>query len=167
MSVSSERPASRSGSRGRSSSGASGSRGRSSSAASGTSQGRSSRSTSPRPNSAKRPDGNAASKARGNSAAATPSNSSEQAANNHGARETITNIGIGMLGASIGVAGGVLLGRTALQRNRKVLGIPVPNKIDLAGVSQQIGEASRQVGKLAGEVRAARQKAEQVGRILS
>jgi hypothetical protein len=70
--------------------------------------------------------------------------------------------------ATIGVAGGVLLGRTALQRNRKVLGIPVPHtKIDLAGVTQQIGEAGKQFGKLAGEVRSAREKAEQIGRILT
>lgn len=73
-----------------------------------------------------------------------------------------------------GVAGGILLGRTALQRNRKVLGIPLPTKIDLNGVTHQIGEAGKQFGKLAGEVRnvagevrAARQKAEQIGKILS
>ncbi|MGH2859166.1 MAG: hypothetical protein ACRDMJ_16955 [Solirubrobacteraceae bacterium] len=73
-----------------------------------------------------------------------------------------------------GVAGGVLLGRTALQRHRRVLGIPMPDKIDLHGVTQQLGEAGRQFGKLAGEVRtmagevrAARQKAEQIGKILS
>lgn len=73
-----------------------------------------------------------------------------------------------------GVAGGILLGRNALQRNRKVLGIPVPSKVDFNDVTQQIGEAGRQFGKLAGEVRnvagevrAARQKAEQIGKILS
>ncbi len=47
-------------------------------------------------------------------------------------------------------------------------------KIDLHGVRQQIGEAGRQFGKLAGEVRnvaeevrAAREKAEQIAKILS
>jgi methyl-accepting chemotaxis protein len=55
-----------------------------------------------------------------------------------------------------------------------VLGIPVPSKIDLNGVTQQLGEAGKQFGKLAGEVRnvagevrAAREKAEQIGKILS
>jgi hypothetical protein len=67
-----------------------------------------------------------------------------------------------------------LLGRNALQRNRKVLGIPVPSKVDLTSVSQQIGEAGRQFGKLAGEVRTVasevrgvREKAEQIGKVLS
>jgi hypothetical protein len=59
----------------------------------------------------------------------------------------------------------VLLGRTALQKNKKFLGIPVPGvKIDLADVSKQIGEASRQFGKLAHEVKVAREKAEKIGR---
>jgi hypothetical protein len=69
--------------------------------------------------------------------------------------------------ATIGVAGGVLLGRTALQRNRKVLGIKLPVKVDLADVTKQLGAAGRQFGKLAGEVRAVREKAEQVGKAIS
>ncbi len=73
-----------------------------------------------------------------------------------------------MLTGAIGVAGGVLLGRTALQRQRKILGIPLPSKVDfdLAGIGHQIGEAGRQFGKLAGEVRTVRERAEQVGRAL-
>jgi hypothetical protein len=75
---------------------------------------------------------------------------------------------------AIGIAGGILLGRTALQRNnRTVLGIPVPSKIDLSGVTQQLGEAGRQFGKLAsevrsvaGEVRSVKEKAEQIGKVL-
>lgn len=70
--------------------------------------------------------------------------------------------------AAVGVAGGVVLGRTALQRNKKVLGIPMPSKkLDLAGVSKQIGEAGRQFGKLASEVRTAREKAEKISRAIS
>ncbi len=80
---------------------------------------------------------------------------------------TLVNVGISALSATIGVAGGVLLGRTALQRGRKVLGLPVPEKIDLGGVGQQIGEAGRQFGKLAGEIRSVREKAEQVGKLLT
>jgi hypothetical protein len=74
---------------------------------------------------------------------------------------------------AVGIAGGVLLGRTAVARNRKVLGIPVPAKVDLAGVTQQIGEAGKQFGRLAGEirnvateVRTVREKAEQIGKAL-
>ncbi len=64
------------------------------------------------------------------------------------------------------MAGGILLGRNR-KSGRKVLGVEVPNKIDFSGVSQQIGEAGRQLGKLAGEVKAVREKAEQVGKILN
>jgi hypothetical protein len=83
--------------------------------------------------------------------------------------------GVSALTAGIGVAGGVVLGRTALQRYRKVLGIPVPRKVDvdfgnvsrgIGDVAQQIGEAGRQFGRLAGEVQAVRRKAEQVGAAL-
>jgi hypothetical protein len=80
---------------------------------------------------------------------------------------TITSIGMSAAAATIGVAGGVLLGRTALQRNRKVLGIKLPVKVDLGDVTKQLGAAGRQFGKLAGEVRAVREKAEQVGKAIS
>jgi hypothetical protein len=79
----------------------------------------------------------------------------------------------GAVGIAGGIAGGVLLGRTARQRNRKVLGISMPAKVDLVGVTQQIGEAGKQIGKLAGEirnvageVRSLREKAEQVDKVL-
>lgn len=80
------------------------------------------------------------------------------------------------MSGAVGIAGGILLGRNALQRDRRVLGIPVPSKVDLNlnGLTQQIGEAGRQFGKLAGEVRTmtgevrnVKEKAEQVGRIFS
>ncbi|HET8976867.1 MAG TPA: hypothetical protein VFN87_01845 [Solirubrobacteraceae bacterium] len=73
-----------------------------------------------------------------------------------------------MASAAAGVAGGVVLGRTALQRNRKIFGIPVPGvKVDLGDMSKQIGEAGRQLGKLASEVKAAREKAEKISRAIS
>jgi hypothetical protein len=62
-----------------------------------------------------------------------------------------------------------VLGRTALQqRSKKLLGISLPGKkVDLAGVSKQIGEAGRQFGTLAREVRTAREKAEKISRAIS
>ena len=101
-----------------------------------------------------------------NAARSKTSNGARSQANSqqdHVGREALTAI----LGATVGVAGGVLLGRSALARERKVLGVPMPKKIDLAGVSQQIGEAGRQFGRLAGEVRGVREKAEQIGRVLT
>jgi hypothetical protein len=54
-----------------------------------------------------------------------------------------------------------------MQRQKTVLGIPIPNtKIDLHGLVEQVGEAGRQFGKLAGEVKAVREKAEQLGRAI-
>jgi hypothetical protein len=72
--------------------------------------------------------------------------------------------------ATVGVAGGIVLGRTALQRHRKALGVPVPTpgrKMDFRGLGQQVGEAGRQFAKLAQEVHAVREKAEQIGRAIS
>jgi hypothetical protein len=74
----------------------------------------------------------------------------------------------GAIGVAGGIAGGILLGRSAASRNnRKVLGLEIPTKVDFAGVSQQIGEAGKQFGKLAGEVRSVREKAEQIARVLN
>ena len=82
-------------------------------------------------------------------------------------RGTITHVVVPMASAAAGVAGGVVLGRTALHRQRKFLGMPVPNtKIDLSDMSKQIGEAGRQFGKLASEVRAAREKAEKISKAI-
>jgi hypothetical protein len=79
------------------------------------------------------------------------------------------SIGISVLTGAVGVAGGVLLGRTALQRQRKVFGSPLRSKvdIDLGGMGEPIGEASRQFGKLAGELRNVRQRTERIGHALS
>lgn len=159
MSVASERgKARRTTSRGRSSS--NGSRNaRSSSGASARTKNSSGRATR---NSSSRAKGSASKKTQ---SASQHARSSSQ--RNHAGREVLTNAGIGALGAAIGIAGGVLLGRNTAQRGRKVLGVPVPEKIDLGGVGQQIGDAGRQFGKLANEVRTVREKAEQVGRILT
>jgi hypothetical protein len=108
------------------------------------------------------------------SAKETTSSAAKSATGNGGtsntssARETITHVAIPAVTGAIGVAGGVLLGRTALQKNRKVLGIPVPGvKVDMSDLSKQIGEAGRQFGKLAREVKVAREKAEKIGRAVT
>ncbi len=79
---------------------------------------------------------------------------------------SIANLAAPVLTGAIGIAGGIILGRRALGRDRRVLGVPVPAKFDFTGVGEQIGEAGKQLGKLAGEVRSVREKAEQIGRIL-
>ena len=80
----------------------------------------------------------------------------------------MATVGASIVTGAIGVAGGVLLGRTRLAQQKKVLGIPVPNHvdIDMSGLSHSIGEAGKQFGRLAGEMRFVREKAEQIGKIL-
>jgi hypothetical protein len=117
-------------------------------------------------NNAARAKSSNASRARARNGAQSKANGARSQQNDqqqeHIGREALTAV----IGATVGVAGGVLLGRTALSRDRKVLGVPLPKKIDLTGVGQQIGEAGRQFGRLAGEVRGVREKAEQIGRVL-
>lgn len=156
-------------SRGRSSSNRSSSNGSRNARSSSSGSARAKNSSSRAKNSSSRASGSA-SKAAGSASKKTQSASQRaqsSAQSNHTGREVLTNAGIGALGAALGVAGGVLLGRTAAQRDRKVLGVPVPEKIDLGGIGQQIGDAGKQFGKLASEVRTVREKAEQIAKILT
>ena len=85
-------------------------------------------------------------------------------------RAAVEKAAVPLATATVGIAGGIVLGRTALQRQRKALGVPIPTtsrKIDLKGLGQQVGEAGRQFAKLAQEVHAVREKAEQIGRAIS
>lgn len=120
-------------------------------------------------------DGTRSASKAGRSAAANGSKAREAASkaptsNGHDVfpREAITHVAIPAVTGALGIAGGVLLGRSALQRRRKVLGIPVGGvKIDLSGLGHEIGAAGRQLGRLASEVQAAREKAERVSRAIS
>jgi hypothetical protein len=77
-------------------------------------------------------------------------------------------VGISVVSAGAGIAGGILVGRNAFAKKRTALGIPLPNaKIDFGGLAQHVGEAGRQFGRLAQEIRTVREKAEQVARTIS
>ena len=70
--------------------------------------------------------------------------------------------------AALGAAAGVVLGRTALARRRKVLGVKVPGTGGgLDTLAKNVGEAGKQLGRFAGEVRVAREKAEEIGKALT
>jgi hypothetical protein len=169
------RTASRPASRGRTSSNGSGASSGSRPASRSASRGSSSRSAS-RSKTSSRSSG-ARSQARksqprngGGQRTQAPGGAQQTSANgsrSESAKGTLVNVGVSALSAAVGLAGGLALGRAALQRNRKVLGVSVPSKIDLSGVGQQLGEAGRQFGKLASEVRAVREKAEQIGKVLT
>ncbi|MCW3066871.1 MAG: hypothetical protein JWN32_4043 [Solirubrobacterales bacterium] len=86
----------------------------------------------------------------------------------HAVKAVAAPVATAALGAAAGVVGGVVLGRTRLNRKRKVLGITMPGQRDgVEHLAKNVGEAGKQFGKLAGEVRTARQKAEQIGKALS
>ena len=87
----------------------------------------------------------------------------------NGTAKTVGTVMLPITTAAAGVAGGIVLARTALQNRRRILGIPIPGKkkVDFSDLSKQVGEAGRQFGNLASEVRQAREKAEQISRVLS
>jgi hypothetical protein len=59
------------------------------------------------------------------------------------------------------------VGRNALQKRRTAFGVPAPDKIEFKGLAHQVGEAGRQFGRLASEIRTVREKAERVARAIS
>src|SRR3954454_6712036 len=73
-----------------------------------------------------------------------------------------------VVGAAAGVVGGVILGRKG-KAPKKVLGVKVPGTggAGFDGLADNVGNAAKQLGKLASEVREARQRAEKVGKALS
>jgi len=86
----------------------------------------------------------------------------------HAVKAVAAPMATAALGAAAGVIGGVVLGRTARGRKRKVLGVKMPGrKRGLDGLVKNVGEAGKQLGRLTGEVRTAREKAEQIGKALN
>jgi len=87
---------------------------------------------------------------------------------NRHTRTVIGTIALEITTAVAGIAGGIVLARTKLQNQRRLLGVPLPGrkKVDLSDLSKQVGEAGRQFGNLASEVRQAREKAEQISRAI-
>jgi hypothetical protein len=73
-----------------------------------------------------------------------------------------------VVGAAAGVIGGVLLGRKA-KAPKKVLGVKVPGTGGggFDGLAKNVGNAANQLGRLAGEVREARERAEKIGKALT
>jgi hypothetical protein len=68
----------------------------------------------------------------------------------------------------LGAAAGVVLGQMQARRRKRVLGIPVPGTGRGAdGLAKSIGEAGKQLARLADEVNTSRRKAEEVGKALS
>jgi hypothetical protein len=81
----------------------------------------------------------------------------------------------GVATAAAGLVGGVVLGTRLNRKPRRVLGVPLPGTgRGLDGVAKQVKKTgkqfkktSKQVAELTDEVRAARKKAEDVGKAIS
>jgi hypothetical protein len=82
---------------------------------------------------------------------------------------------VGIVTGAAGLVGGAVLGSRMSKKPKKVLGVPIPGTGNgLNGVAKQVGKAgkqfkkaSKQVSALTDEVRAAREKAEEVGKVIS
>jgi hypothetical protein len=76
---------------------------------------------------------------------------------------------------AVGLIGGAVIGTRLGRKPKRVLGIPVPGTGGgFDGLAKQVGKAGKQfmkagkqVGELTDEVRAAREKAEEVGKAIS
>jgi len=77
--------------------------------------------------------------------------------------------------AAAGVVGGVVLGTKLNSKPKKVLGVKIPGTgAGMTGVAKQVKKSGKQakkvgkqIGELTEEVRAARKKAEDVGKAIS
>jgi hypothetical protein len=91
-----------------------------------------------------------------------------------GGSKTATTILAGA-GTVAGLVGGVVLGSKYARKPKRVLGVKVPGTGGgLDGLAKQVGKAGKQFKKangqlseLTAEVRSAREKAEQVGKVIS
>jgi hypothetical protein len=81
----------------------------------------------------------------------------------------------GLATGAAGLIGGVVLGNRLGRKPKKILGVTIPGTGNgLHGLAKQVGKAGKQfkkagkqVGQLTDEVRTAREKAEEVGKIIS
>ena len=68
---------------------------------------------------------------------------------------------------ALGTAAGVVLGQMQAKRRKKVLGISIPGTGHSPdGLAKSIGEAGKQLARLADEVSSSRRKVEEVGKAL-
>jgi hypothetical protein len=81
----------------------------------------------------------------------------------------VKNVGVPVASAAVGAVAATALEQRRANRRRKVLGVPLPRVrgVEFDGLAKSIGEAGKQFGRLADEVRQSREKAEQVGKALS
>ena len=118
--------------------------------------------------------GSGSTRARSSASRSTRAASSSAPASANGASPKAAVI-TGVATAAAGVVGGVILGRHLGQRPRHVLGVRVPGSGAAMGdlvkqvkrSGRHLKTAGKQIADLTDEVRAAREKAEEIGRAIS
>jgi hypothetical protein len=116
-----------------------------------------------------------ASNRRPSSASSRSRSSSGRASGNTRKQAASKPVIAGLATGAVGLIGGAVLGTRLGRKPKKVLGIPVPGTgRGIDGLAKQVGKAGKQlkktgkqVGELTNEVRAAREKAEEVGKVIS
>jgi hypothetical protein len=131
------------------------------------------RSSSKQKASTQRANGSSASK-RASAKASASERRPSSASSDNGTMSKLPIIA-GLATGAAGLIGGAVLGKRLGRKPKRVLGIQVPGTgSGLDGLAKQVGKAAKQfkktgkqVGELTDEVRAAREKAEEVGRAFS
>jgi 1-aminocyclopropane-1-carboxylate deaminase/D-cysteine desulfhydrase-like pyridoxal-dependent ACC family enzyme len=82
-------------------------------------------------------------------------------------RTVVKSVAFPVASAMAGAAAGMALKQRQTKRRKKVLGISIPGSGGNSnGLASNVGEAAKQLARLADEVRTGRQKAEEIGRAL-
>jgi len=79
----------------------------------------------------------------------------------------VKSVAFPVASAMAGAAAGMALRQRQAKRRKKVLGVSIPGTGGGSdGLARNVGDAARQLARLADEVRTGRQKAEEIGRAL-
>jgi hypothetical protein len=86
-----------------------------------------------------------------------------------GGKAVTKTVAFPVASALAGAAAALALAERKSKRRRKVLGVSIPgtSPSGIDGLAKNIGEAGKQLARLADEVRTGRQKAEEIGKALS
>ena len=104
---------------------------------------------------------------RGGSSSSASSYGSSGSAQDNG-RSIVKDTIVPVSSVVLGAAAGIVIGQMQSKRRKKVLGVPIPGtgKSGADGLAKSIGEAGKQLARLADEVNSSRRKAEEIGKAL-
>jgi hypothetical protein len=108
------------------------------------------------------------SRGRSQSAASNGANNGVMAAAGEAGKSVTRSAAFPVATAMAGAAAALAMAQRKANRRKKVLGVSIPGTGSSAdGLARNVGEAAKQLARLADEVRTGRKKAEEIGRALS